>query len=145
MQFNRNELAGAVIAERLDNARVGVVVRDLLDIKVDRVAAFAADKLGKALHVAAVDYEIGSRPPKLTLTSDIEKAVFWRSKPDLAGQIVVFVKGENKRLHSLEDLDTVTARDLAHQLLTGAGKELSSNQPQTKFWGRCATRRQHFF
>jgi hypothetical protein len=134
VQFNRNELAGAVIAERLNNARVGVVVRDLPDIKVDRVAAFAADMLGKTLHVAAVDYPIGSRSPKLTLASDIEKAVFWRSKPDLAGQIVVFVKGEKKRLHSLEDLDTVTARDLAHQLLTIAGKELSSNQPQSKFW-----------
>lgn len=134
MQFNRNELAGAVIAERLSNARIGVVVRDLTDIKVDRVAAFAADKLDRALHVAAVDYPLASRPPKLTLTSDIEKAVLWRSRPDLAGQIVVFVQGEKKRLHSLEDLDTVTARDLAHQLLTTASRELSSNLPQTKFW-----------
>ncbi|HEX7998848.1 MAG TPA: FtsK/SpoIIIE domain-containing protein [Pyrinomonadaceae bacterium] len=134
MQFNRDELAGAVIAERLNNARVGVVVRDLADIKVDRVAAFAADQLDRPLHVAAVDYPLASKPPKLTLTFDIEKAVLWRSQPDLAGQIVVFVQGEKKRLHSLEDLDTVTARDLAYQLLTTAGRELSSNLPQTKFW-----------
>lgn len=134
MQFNRNELAGAVIAEHLKDARIGVVVRGLTDIHIDRVAAYAADKLGRTLHVAAVDYPLGTKSPKLTLASEIEKAVLWRSMPDLAGHIVVFVQGEKKRLHSLEDLDTVTARHLAQQLLTNASKELSANQPQAKFW-----------
>jgi hypothetical protein len=134
VQFNRNELAGAVIAEHLNNARIGVVVRGLTDINVERVATYAADKLNKSLHVAAVDYPLTAKSPKLTLASEIEKAVLWRSMPDLAGHIIVFVQGEKKRLHSLEDLDIVTARHLAHQLLINASKELSSNQPQAKFW-----------
>lgn len=134
MQFNRNELAGAVIAEHLRNARIGVVVRGLTDIDVNRVAAYAADKLSRALHVAAVDYPLETKTSKLTLASEIEKAVLWRSMPDLAGHIVVFVQGEKRRLHSLEDLDTVTTRHLAQRLLINASKELSGNQPQTKFW-----------
>lgn len=134
MQFDRDELLGTVIAAHLNHARIGVVVRGLSGINVERASSIAAKKLNRALQVASVDYKIPKKHASLTFTSSIEKAVLWRSMPDLAGRIVVFVQGEKKRLHSLEDLDSITSRDLSTQLLKQAGKELSSNRPQTKFW-----------
>jgi hypothetical protein len=71
---------------------------------------------------------------KIVASTRLEEAVSWRSDPRLAGHIVVFVRGEVLKLHSLHDLDLVLTRDLASTLLRRASKELGHNLPQRRFW-----------
>src|SRR5215211_4697652 len=109
-QFERSELAAEALAAELDEARVGVVVQGLTGIDPIRIADSVAETLGRELYVAIVgEYPVsddGSH--NITVATDVESAVTWRSMPELRGKIVVFTPGEVAKLHSLGDLDDLS-------------------------------------
>lgn len=134
MRFHRNELASKTILDSLRNCRVGVTVKGLTDIDPGRIADLIAEEFSETIHVSIVGYEFTPPQREITLVPDVESAVAWRSTPGLAGRILVFVQGEVPKLHSLQDLDTLTSRDLAKYLLQLALEDPNNNQPQVKFW-----------
>ena len=85
--------------------------------------------------MAAVGYGISTDVEKseYTLTPSIEKAVLWRSVPEYAGNIVVFVKTDTDKLHSLAEFDVISLRDVSKYLLE---LQISneSNAPTQNFW-----------
>ena len=79
------------------------------------------------LYCAAVGYA-GIDPKEMdgyTLSDSIEKAVLWRSMPDLAGRIIAVISNDTDKLHSLAEFDIVTTRDLSRYLI---GEQLKNDR-----------------
>jgi hypothetical protein len=134
MITDRNSLVIEVINNKIKKTNIGLVVQGLVDIDPAYISTIVADKIQSELYVAIIGYNISSYNERIVLADSIEKAVDWRSKPDCAGKIIVFVQGEVAKLHSLGDLDFITSRDLALELVDIAAKDLSENIPWQKFW-----------
>lgn len=67
------------------------------------------------------------------ITGSIERAVRWRSKPECAGSIIVFIRNDTEKLHSLAEFNIITTRDVSHYLV---GMQINSenNTPTNNFW-----------
>ena len=115
----KQEILVNVISAKLENAKVGVIVRGITEI--DPVAAI--DTLSQnnetKYYVSAVGYNISKayETDMIAVSHMIEDAVRWRSEPALAGKIIAFVKSDSDKLHSLAEFDEVTTRDLSLQLI----------------------------
>lgn len=130
-----NEIAAGALKEKLENARIGVVIKGIADIVPYTIAAVVADALGRTLLAAIVGYNSVDMQNEMVVAEDnIEKAVEWRSIPDNAGRIVVFVKTEMPKMHSLSDLDVLTTRDLSLWLIDWIANETAQNTPTRDFW-----------
>ncbi|MBP2018536.1 hypothetical protein J2Z79_001951 [Symbiobacterium terraclitae] len=134
MNLDRNVQVAGVLTDQLRNAKIGVVVKGVHGIDPAAVAAMVSTTIDD-LHVSAVGYPLGtSIPENVRISTKLEDAVQWRSTPELAGRIVVFVKDDAPKLHSLGDLDVITERDIAAYILDQAQADPSNNDPQVRFW-----------
>lgn len=93
----KQEILVNVLSAKLENAKVGVIVRGITDI--DPVAAIdtlSHDNKTK-YYVSAVGYSVTEayETDMLAVSHMIEDAVRWRSEPTLAGKIVAFVKSDS--------------------------------------------------
>ncbi|MBV1734758.1 MAG: hypothetical protein KMY50_03110 [Candidatus Desulforudis sp.] len=138
--MDRNEILAELLKEYLQTARIGVVVQGLSDIDPGVVCSIVSNSLGKKLYVSVVGHDTSSAGSSVNLALDIESAVGWRSIPRLSGRIVVFVRGEVAKLHSLNDLEFLTARDVSCQILKNASLVLGENTPlpHKRFWDALA-------
>lgn len=134
--LSRDELAAEALVEKLRVSRVGVIAKGIDGIDPGNIANLIAEKLGDKIYVSIVGYNITSVSEKVILSRDIESAVDWRSTPDFAGRILVFIQDDVPKLHSLGDMDQANSRDVACYLLKWAenNRDISINQPQIKFW-----------
>jgi DNA segregation ATPase FtsK/SpoIIIE, S-DNA-T family len=128
-----------LLARRLSDAKVGIVIRGIRDLRPVSVAAHVAARLQTRLAVAVVGYPIEAAPPAIELADTIEAAVGWRNQSSVyAGRILVFVPGDVDKLGSLHSLDEVTTRDLSLHLITWVSQQPELNIPQRRFWeGLC--------
>lgn len=131
--MERNRLVSEVLRAKLEAARIGVVAQGLSGINPAVVASNVATAMGRHLHVAAIGYEL-SKAAGVTVSDKIEDAVAWRNRPELAGTIVVFVREETAKMHSLADFDRLRVRDLTLYLLKLGEERLAINRPQKRFW-----------
>lgn len=132
---SKQELLVDVLLQKLETAKVGVIVRGIIDIDpVTAVTAIAAQK-GQKYYVASVGYtDCKTEKNELVdVSTMIEDAVKWRSMTELAGRIVAFVRNDSDKMHSLAEFDVVTTRDLSVQLLTERATS-ASNAPSERFW-----------
>lgn len=117
--------------------KVGVIVKGIADIDPQNIIAQLSGTVGTHLYAAAVGYSTinneGIAADMYTITPSVEKAVLWRSNPDYSGKIIVFIKSDTDKLHSLAEFDLLTTRDLSRYLI---GKQLTrdSNVPTHSFW-----------
>lgn len=122
------------LRERLNDVKIGIIVKGVEDILPEKiVCALAKEK--DHLYAAIVGYDsvVSHSEKEYEISSSIEKAVLWRSDPQCAGSILVFVRSDIDKLHSLAEFDVVTTRDIAHFLL---GRQIHSenNTPTNNFW-----------
>jgi len=134
MISNRNELLATCITEKINECKIGLVIKGISDIDVIKVAQITNEHIDKKLYYTAINYELGKIPKNIVLKANIESAVEWRNTPDKAGQIVVFLLGDVPKVHSLNDLDTISFQDLTERLIENAKNELAENLPETRFW-----------
>lgn len=131
----KQEILVEILDAKLQNAKVGVIVRGITN--VDPVAAIQtlADSRKTKYYVSVVGYNSSefSETDSLAASNLIEDAVKWRSDPSLAGRIIAFVESDSDKLHSLAEFDEVTTRDLSLRLID---KQISAskNDPCRKFW-----------
>ena len=73
----------------------------------------------KHLYAAAIGYDevIELSEELYDITNSIEKAVLWRSMPECAGSIIVFIRNDTDKLHSLAEFEVITTRDTARYLV----------------------------
>lgn len=132
--MDKQSLVTELLQEQLNEVKTGIIIKGIDGITPDAIACKIAD-LYKPLYVAVIGYERTSEAHQddLELTDSIEKAVLWRSNPECAGRILVFIKNDTDKLHSLAEFDVVTTRDVSRFLLEQQLKG-DNNTPTHNFW-----------
>jgi len=137
MLLTYQELVAACLADRLSDAKIGVVVQGIIELSaadLTKITEYLKTQSGSKLYIAAVGYEAIQVNDNVEIAYTVEKAVEWRNTTDKAGHIVVFLAGEAAKMHSLADLDRLTIRDLVIRLLEDAKNELGDPDPLRRFW-----------
>lgn len=132
--MDRQSLVKNLLQEHLAVVKMGIIVKGIDGITPNIIAQKIADA-HKPLYVAVIGYDKASEEhlDGFELTDSIEKAVFWRSNPECAGHILVFIKNDTDKLHSLAEFDVVTTRDVSRYLLDQQLKG-DNNMPSHNFW-----------
>lgn len=133
--MDKQSLVIGLLLEKMADSKVGILAKGISDIQPAVIAAELSAQRKSHIYIAAVGYGISAdiEEAEYTLTSSIEKAVLWRNVPEYAGNIVVFVKIDTDKLHSLAEFDVVSLKDASKYLLE---LQISneSNIPTQNFW-----------
>lgn len=128
------ELLVEVIGKELKTAKVGLIVKGFSDISPMDVLPLLNDTLVEKIFVVAVGYNCESTEgDKYFLSIQVEDAVRWRSDPEYAGKIIVFIRNDSEKLHSLKEFDVITVRAVSEQLINNFAK-IQRNTPSRNFW-----------
>ena len=109
--ISKQELIVKLLQQYLTEIKVGVIVKGVDNIFPEEIAkALSISK--KYLYVAAIGYGkiIERVENQYVITDSIEKAVLWRSMPECAGSIIVFIKNDTDKLHSLAEFEVIAPR-----------------------------------
>ena len=132
--MNKQELVTALLCRHLSEIKVGIIVKGVDDILPEEIIkAIASEE--KHLYAAAIGYDevIEHSDELYDITGSIEKAVLWRSMPECAGSIIVFIRNDTDKLHSLAEFEVITTRDTARYLVETQIKS-DNNTPTNNFW-----------
>ncbi len=133
--MDKQSLVIGLLIEKMTDSKVGILAKGISDIQPAEIAVELSSQRKSHVYIAAVGYSISAdvEEAAYTLTPSIEKAVLWRSVPEYAGKIVVFVKTDTDKLHSLAEFDVVSLKDVSKYLLE---QQISneSNTPTQNFW-----------
>ena len=132
--MNKQDLIIALLQKHLADVKVGIIVKGVDDIVPEIIIGEIASA-NKHLYAAAIGYDdIDEHSETIyDITDSIEKAVLWRSMPECAGSIIVFIKNDTDKLHSLSEFEVITTRDIARYLIeTQISNE--NNTPTNNFW-----------
>ena len=132
--INKQELVTALLCRHLSEIKVGIIVKGVDEIFPEDIVKSIASEV-KHLYAAAIGYEeVTEHSENLyDITDSIEKAVRWRSMPECAGSIIVFIRNDTDKLHSLAEFDVITTRDVARYLVETQIKS-DNNTPTNNFW-----------
>ena len=128
--ITKKTLLANFLLECLKDVKVGIIVKGLTGIKPEDVIVELSSRIENHLYIAAIGYGsvVDKENEDYTITPSVEKAVLWRSIPKYAGQIVVFIKNDSDKLHSLAEFETFSARDLTNYLFEMLGNCETSSQ-----------------
>ena len=124
-------------------ASIGVVVDGVNDLDLNKSVAQIL-KTQNTLYVCAIGYPSPRARKGLVVANNIESAVKWRNDSKCAGKIVVFLRNDVAKRHSLEKFACVTDRDISARLILRAGKKLSANEQEAEFWEALLKERSKF-
>ena len=116
--INKQELVTALLCRHLSEIKVGIIVKGVDDISPEEIIKEIASE-EKHLYAAAIGYDevVELSKDLYDITDSIEKAVLWRSMPECAGSIIVFIRNDTDKLHSLAEFEVITTRDTARYLV----------------------------
>ncbi len=132
--ISKQDLVIEFLNQKMSNIKTGIIVKGVDDIEpVDIVHKLA--KTNSPLYAAIIGYKNVSsgKNDNCKIEGSIEKAVFWRSDPTCAGHILVFIKNDTDKLHSLAEFETISTRNISQFLLEQQLKE-DNNTPTQNFW-----------
>ena len=123
-----------LINQHLAGLKVGVIIKGVDGINPELIIADLSS-VNQHLYGAAIGYDGITEHTEETydITDSIEKAVLWRSNPKYAGHIVVFIRTETDKLHSLSEFENICTRDVSQYLLKKQVKS-NNNAPTNSFW-----------
>lgn len=132
--MDKQSLVTELLREQLEVAKTGIIIKGIDGINPSAIAKRILNAY-KPLYVAVIGYGSISKNDQddFSITNSIEKAVLWRSNPECAGNILVFIKNDTDKLHSLAEFDVVTTRDISRYLLDQQLKG-DNNTPTHNFW-----------
>lgn len=133
--IDKQELVVQLLSERLSEAKVGIIFKGIAGISPEDVVRRLSEDSGEHLYMAAVGYDgITEKDEEdYSITPYVEKAVLWRSIPEYAGSIIVFILNDTDKLHSLAEFENLSARNLTRFLIELQIKN-ESNTPTLNFW-----------
>lgn len=132
--MDKQSLVTELLKENLDAVKTGIIIKGIDGIAPEAIAQKISIS-HEPLYVAAIGYDKVSKEAsgRVVFTDLIEKAVLWRSNPERAGHILVFIKNDTDKLHSLAEFDVITTRDISRFLLEQQLKG-DNNTPTHNFW-----------
>ena len=130
-------------AVRSHTGAVGVIVRDVLspdpEVLLQRLKTIHNEG-DSGLRIAYLqpggkDAAKRVRLDDSVFSTEVEQAERWRNERDLEALVVVVARGDEAKLSSLEDFETVTSQDLKSVLVERAmGGPVGENDVQTLLW-----------
>ena len=146
--LSASELLAELTAEAIKPhaGNVGVLVRDVLPPDAERLLSELKTFHENEQEIRVAYLDPASAPAakkvgldKSTFSTEVEQAEKWRNDRELEALIVVFARGDEAKLSSLEDFGSVTSRDLKRVLVERAlGGPAGENEVQSRWWGMLA-------
>lgn len=128
------ELLVELIQLRLSESKNGLIIKVGEIIDLNKLLDYWMKIENRKLHVSIIGKTIEIKHEShFDFCFEIEKTVEWRSIPEYAGLIVVFLFRESDKLHSLAEFDSISTRDLSRHLLNKLEK-MSVNIPIREYW-----------
>ena len=132
--LDKQSLVVNLLKEHLSSVKTGILIKGVEGISpVSIVKELVSDN--GLLFAAVIGYgvEKSHQDGAYEISDSIEKAVLWRSMPECAGHILVFIKNDTDKLHSLAEFESVSTRDVSRFLLEQQMKS-DNNTPTHNFW-----------
>ena len=119
MMLSKQQIVIELLKNQLSNTKVGIMVKGIDSIDPLQIVISLTNDINEKLFFAFVGYSNINceENDNYTISDSIEKAVLWRSIPSYAGKIMVFIKNDSDKLHSLAEFDVISMRDLSHYLI----------------------------
>ena len=133
--LSKQQIVIELLKNQLSNTKVGIMVKGIDSIDPLQIVISLTNDINEKLFFAFVGYSNINceENDNYTISDSIEKAVLWRSIPSYAGKIMVFIKNDSDKLHSLAEFDVISMRDLSHYLIDSQ-IEKDNNAPTHAFW-----------
>lgn len=135
--MNYEEILLNVILNKKKENFVGLIINriSIVDIEkeIELLSKNAKDNNHEYYVVLVDKAPIDNIYDNIHLEYSIEKAVEWRSKPEYANNIIVFLEAETEKMHSLEEFAIISQRDLSVFLIMDC-IDKAPNEPIKKFW-----------
>ena len=134
---SRQELIVDLLKEKLKSTKVGIIVNGVDGISPSKAAKDIGTGLGSKVYVVVIGYDgaTDSEDEYYSVSTRIESAVAWRNNPNCAGKIIVFIRGDVDKMHSLNVLDRITKKDLSAYLIDQQIEAVADeNKPIREFW-----------
>ncbi len=132
--MNKEDLVIEFLQQNITDIKTGIIIKGIEDIEPRNIVQQLI-KTKSPLYAAIIGYGDVSLEDNsyYEISDSIEKAVFWRSEPSCAGRILVFIKNDTDKLHSLAEFDSISTRDISRFLLD---QQLNGNNntPTQNFW-----------
>lgn len=131
----KDNLVAQYLTRKLVDTKVGILVKGVSNLSPIEICEYIVDSTTETFYVAIIGYDEvhPSNNARLHLSEKIETAVQWRSEPEKAGNILVFVKEDSDKLHSLAELDAVSSSNISEYAID-LHIQQESNKPVIKFW-----------
>jgi hypothetical protein len=90
--MDKQSLVTELLRERLQNVKIGIIIKSIEGITPEYIIQKLVTEENK-LYVAIVGYNgiESKQTSNYEITNKIERAVLWRSDPECAGKILVFM------------------------------------------------------
>ncbi len=132
--MNLEEILYEVVSNSFQRKDIGIIVNGINDLDIDSFLDLLDSRISQRHYVAVIDYNLSDNSyQNIELSKNIEKAVEWRSTPECANKILVIIKNDSAKMHSLAEFSNVSTRDVSTFLVKSYIKE-SSNNPIRRFW-----------
>ena len=132
--MDKQQLLSELLREKRADIKIGIIIKGVDGISPETIVE-ELSKDGEYIYAAAVGYDNVAvcECEGYVLTDSIEKAVLWRSMPECAKKILVFIKSDSDKMHSLAELETISTGDFSRFLIS---KEIRKNvnTPTNNFW-----------
>lgn len=132
---DENKILTDILSDRLGDGELGILVRGISGINPYEISSAVAQKLNRHIYASSIGINATSfEDSQVTISTNIETAVKWRSNPLYAGAIIVFIYGDVEKLHSLADFGVISYRDMSLKLIDNELSKDSINDPTRSFW-----------
>ncbi|OQB13593.1 MAG: DNA translocase FtsK [Firmicutes bacterium ADurb.Bin193] len=132
--MDKQALVAELLRKHLGCVKTGIIIKGIEGINPESIVSQLVDTNAQ-LYTAIIGYGkvTKSHEANYEITDLIEKAVLWRSMPECARRILVFIKNDTDKLHSLAEFDVISTRDVSRFLLEQQLKN-DNNTPTHNFW-----------
>lgn len=134
---SRQDLVTKLLCGRIASAKVGIIINGVDGIVPAEIVKDLAHSIGRKIYAVIVGYSgiLQTETENYTISPRIESAVEWRNTPACAGSILVFVRGDVDKLHSLGVFDQINKKDVTHFAIEIQAKAVEGeNRPIREFW-----------
>ena len=140
--ISRQDLVASLLANRIVSSKVGIIINDIDSVNPADIVKNLVHSIGRKVYAVIVGYDGISQieTEDFNISTRIESAVEWRNTPACAGSILVFIRGDVDKMHSLGVFDQINKKDVTHYAIEMQSQAVvGENRPIREFWDALKT------
>ena len=134
---SRQDVITELLKEKLKKTKVGIIVNGVDKISPIDVAKAVGNQTETKVYSVIIGYDniTESEGEYFSISPKIESAITWRNNANCAGHILVFIRGDVDKMHSLNVFDRITKKELSAYLIgLQVQQAKDANKPIREFW-----------